>query len=150
MQILSQRDKRWANERLNGTYMTVGRWGCTITCLSMLSDHFGDFKTPRYLAKRLRYTKGGKVYWHSLVNHLPFKFEKRLYKKDDAEIKKSLEDPKRAVILEVDHSHWVVCMYRYKFAPHWYRFIDPWFGKKVAQPFSGYKKITGSAHLILK
>lgn len=150
MQVLSQRDPRWANEKLGTSYVTVGRYGCTITCLSMLSDFFGRFKTPRYLAKYLKYTKDGLIIWGSMPAVLPFKLEKRLYRRDDAEIKKSLKDPKKAVILQVDNYHWVVCLGTYRFAPWIYRCADPWTGKKqvLLRPLGLYSKITGSAHLI--
>ena len=150
MQILSQRDSRWAAEKLGTSYVTVGRYGCTITCLSMLSGYFKSFKTPRFLAKYLKYTRDGLIIWSSMPYVLPFRLDKRLYRQDDIEIKKSLDDPDKAVILQVDNFHWVVCLGVYRFAPWIYRIADPWTGKKKAFVFSGYKKITGSAHLIIK
>jgi hypothetical protein len=150
MQALSQRDPRWASEKLGTSYVTVGRYGCTITCLSMLSEYYKDFKTPRNLARYLKYTKDGRVIWDSLPAVLPFKLEKRLYRRDDERIKKSLKDPNRAVIFQVDYHHWVVACGTYKFAPWIYRVADPWIGKKAAliKPFLPYRQITGSAHFI--
>jgi hypothetical protein len=148
MLILGQRDSRWKDEKIGTTHLTIGRWGCTITCLSMLSDYFNGFKTPRFLAKYLKYTKEGLIIWDSLPSILPFKLEKRLYKRNDEEIKKSLSDPERAVILQVDGCHWVLALGYYKLAPSIYRIADPFFGDKSTS--LRYKKITGSAHMILK
>lgn len=151
MITLSQRDKRWASEKLGASPFIVGRYGCTITCLSMLSDHFNAFKTPRYLARYLKYTKDGLVYWNSLPQSLPFKLKKRLYQRNDKEILESLDEPDEAVILQVDNYHWVVACGVYRFAPWIYRIADPWIGKKKAlvKPFSPYSEITGSAHFVL-
>ena len=101
-------------------------------------------------ARYLKYTHDGLLIWGFLPTALPFKLEKRLYRRDDKAINESLAHPDKAVILQVDNYHWVVCLGVYKFAPWFYRIADPWFGRKMALPLSGYKEITGSAHLILK
>jgi hypothetical protein len=68
---LCQGDSRWNKVHLKGTDMTVGRWGCTITCLSMASDYFQkafgvrQFKNPGELANELTFTKGGLIVWSS-------------------------------------------------------------------------------------
>jgi ABC-type bacteriocin/lantibiotic exporter with double-glycine peptidase domain len=144
MQILSQRDPRWAAQKLGKSVCTVGRYGCTITCLSMLSDWFKKFRSPWDLARELSYTIDGLVIWSSLPKVLPFKLEKRLYSKNDAEIVKSLKDPKKAVILQVDGYHWVLLLN--KIGPL-YWIADPWTGSKKFLNGS-YKSITGSAHFI--
>lgn len=150
MVILSQRDPRWASEKMGVSYVTVGRYGCLITCLSMVSDFFNKFKTPRNLARYLKYTGDGLVIWSSLPSVLPFKLEKRLYRRDDTEIKRSLRLPNTAVVLQVDHYHWVLACGTYRLAPWIYKIADPWTGRTLplAKPFSSYKNITGSAHLI--
>lgn len=45
--ILSQRDPRWASQRLgtvDGT--TIGGYGCIITCMTMLANYYGHNLTP--------------------------------------------------------------------------------------------------------
>ena len=43
-QVLSQRDPRWAGGNIGKTTVKVGDKGCTITCVSMSSSWFGEFK----------------------------------------------------------------------------------------------------------
>ena len=147
---LSQRDEKWASEKLGKSYVTVGRYGCLVTSLSMLSSYYGGYKSPKALAKGLSYTKDGLVIWSSLPKMLPFELDRRLYRRDDKAIKASLKDPDTAVILEVDNYHWVVAIGFYKFAPWVYRIVDPWTGRVTNMAIGPYKRITGSAHLIRK
>jgi len=34
--LFSQRDKRWAGDRMGGTAQTLGGWGCAVTCAAMV------------------------------------------------------------------------------------------------------------------
>jgi ABC-type bacteriocin/lantibiotic exporter with double-glycine peptidase domain len=145
MIILSQRDARWSAEKIGKSLITIGRYGCTLTCLSMLSSYFGGYRTPAALARGLSFTSGGLIIWSSMPKLLPFKLEKRLYSRNDDEIMKSLKDAKRAVILQVDGFHWVVALSKIPFTKH-YRIGDPWTGKKSTT--LSYKAITGSAHVL--
>ena len=143
MKILCQRDPLWADKKIGGSYVTLGRYGCTITCISMITDYAGAWIRPDEIAKHKDwFTKDGLVLWSKLL--LPaVTFEKRLYGKQDAEIIKSLKDPHKAVILQVQNYHWVLCL-----GQNWngsYRIADPWTGKKAN--ISKYNdEITGSAH----
>lgn len=143
MKLLSQRCALWADDKLGASSLSVGRYGCTSTAISMLSDYFGHYVSPADIAKHKEfYTKDGLILWIKLKFE-GFGFEKRLYGRNDAEIQISLKDPKKACILEVQGKHWVVCtgkdiLGRYKIA-------DPWFGD--LSTMSRYKdEITGSAH----
>ena len=146
MITLSQRDSRWSQIKLGDSPLTVGRYGCTTTCVSMLTDYFKCFVDPGAMAKeRLRFTSGGLLIWSS-VNFPRMKFEKRLYSRNDAEIVKSLlRDPNRAVIFEVDYSHWVVATGKLPWTDI-YTIADPWRGDRSLS--TRYKRITGSAHFI--
>lgn len=143
MILLSQRDPRWADKPIGASNIKLGRYGCTVTCISMLTDYAGAWQRPDEIASHKDwFTKDGLVLWSKLS--LPaITFEKRLYGKNDDEIMKSLKDPNKAVILQVQNYHWVVCI-----GKNWsgsYRIADPWTGKKAN--ISKYNnEITGSAH----
>ena len=40
---LSQRDPQWGDLKLGESNLTINRWGCTTTALSMLSDYFQSY-----------------------------------------------------------------------------------------------------------
>jgi hypothetical protein len=145
MQYLCQRDPRWANQRIGASSLTLGRYGCTTVCLSMLSDHFGNYIKPPQVAQNIDwYTPQGLVLWGKLA--IPkMKFVKRLRVRSLVDIYASLNDPDGAVMLEVSHgSHWIVGLRK-----TWLRddviCIDPWTGR-VCSAIGDYKNITGSAH----
>lgn len=152
MIYLSQNSLPWGPVKLGNTPLTVGRYGCTITCLSMLSDYFKDFKDPGFLAKNLKFTSDSLVIWGSLPAVLPYGLERRIYSRNDFEIRTSLKDPNKAVILNVnDGAHWVVAL-KETFLPglkrpH-YVVLDPWDGKKKTT--RDFRNIVGSAHFIKK
>lgn len=151
MIILSQKDPRWAKQTIGKTQLTLDRWGCTITCISMLSDYFtslgGKYRDPAELAKMLEFTQNGLVLWSSLKKAIGAAFEWRQYGFDSKRIDASLKDPKKAVMLEVPlggGKHWVVALSRIPMT-NIYRIADPLTGTKKFS--TAYGKITGSAHL---
>lgn len=142
MVILGQRDYRWSGIRLTPSKLTCGRYGCTTTCISMLSDYFKCFRMPsEVIGTNIKYTKDGLIMWEA-INFPKFAFEKRVRTFDPSAIQVSLKDPKKAVILEVDHSHWVVALSKNLFGG--YNIADPWTGKKSTT--RSYRAVTGSAH----
>lgn len=148
MFLLSQRDPTWSNVKLGQSNLTVGRFGCTTVSISMLTDYFGSYKAPSFLAtKGLQYTKEGLLIWSSINSLSCMSFEKRLYNRNDTEIMTSLKDPMKACILEVEGRHWVVAV-RKSILPDRYVILDPWFGDKASS--KRYKTITGSAHFKAK
>lgn len=151
MIYLSQRDPRWAALKLGQSKLTVGRYGCTTTCISMLSDYFKSFIDPGKLATAtLKYTKDGLIIWQSVDNIPHMKFEARMYGQKDAEIMASLKDPKKAVILQVNNGqHWVVALRRSIWNKKDYTVLDPWTGKQCGA-LKIYHNITGSAHFLFK
>lgn len=157
MIILSQRDPRWAQKHLGASSLTVGRYGCTTSCISMLSDYFGCYKSPLELAQEINlYTKPGNPLGEGLViweylNKI-FKgmaFDHRQRGRFDQDIMLSLKDPNKACILQVDNGqHWVVALGKTLFRND-YRIADPWFGDKRTA-LGTYRNITGSAHFVRK
>lgn len=141
-------DSRWRNVTLGNTNFRIGRWGCLVTDLSMLTDYFRKFRshfyTPGELAKKLSFNSQGQLLWGSLPKVCNFRLEKRLRYQDNVEIQKSLAANDKAVILEVDGTHWITALRKLPFNLYWC--ADPLRGDKCLS--SRYKKITGSAHII--
>lgn len=144
---LSQRDPKWANKKLGLSLLTIGRFGCTTTSISMLSDYFGQYLSPDKIANHGEfYTKEGLILWGKL-SFGNFKFLKRGYGQNDSDIQTYLKDPKKAVILEVNNEqHWVVAIKKQILfnITKSYIVADPWLGKDVDCKKT-YHNITGYA-----
>lgn len=145
MTYFSQRDPKWSQEKLGESTLTVGRYGCTTCCLSMLSSYFGCTKLPITLAHDVKnYTKDGLIIWKNL-SFQKMKFIERGYTRDDAKIREHIANPHKAVILQVDNgSHWVVGV-RSTYVGNDYWIVDPWDGKRKTLNKS-YRNITGAAY----
>ena len=137
MKILSQRNTLWSMCKIGQTFLKLGRYGCTCTCLSMLSDWAGQWVTPAVIASKNWFNKNGEIIWQKIdIPHL--KFAKRVlgYEKDLVDW--AIKSPTSACMLEVDGFHWVVPMKKV-LGTYW--IADPWTGtKKLLWPT--YKKIT--------
>ena len=128
---------------MSPSLLTLGKVGCTSTCVAMLSDYFGCYVSPdKAIDCNIKYTNQGLILWQN-ISYPCFKFEKRLYGFQENEIDAALKDPRKAVILEVANgSHWVVAVRKVPFT-HLYWIVDPWDGKQKLS--SAYKNITGCA-----
>lgn len=127
MSIYSQRDQRWAAQEIGLSGLTIGRYGCTITCLAMLASYFGQDINPGAMETLLKFTPQGLIIWQS-ADFAKFAFESRVRYRDNALISAALKDPKRAVILEVaGHSHWVVAT-GWQPETNCFKIADPWLG----------------------
>lgn len=61
-----QTDSRWNWVTLGSSGQTLGRIGCTTTCLAMTESYrTGSTITPKTMASRLSYNSGGSLYWPS-------------------------------------------------------------------------------------
>lgn len=139
----SQRDTQWAAKVMPPSTLTLGRYGCTTTCIADLSTYFGDNLTPARIADLIRFTVNGLIVWQT-CNFAHFAFDRREIGRNDANIQAAINDPNRAVILEVAHgTHWVVAIDN---APgNMYRIADPWLGDKTSLArYNG--NITGAAY----
>lgn len=142
MTIFSQRDKRWANKRMGQSNQTLGRSGCTTTCIAMLSTYFGDNLNPAQTCDRIKYDKNGLILWSSSKFN-KFKFWFREYRPNHTNIKNALAGKDTAVILQVANgSHWVVATGNY--APKVYTIADPWDASRATT--NKYNNITGAAY----
>ncbi len=149
MIYLSQADPRWASVTLGTSRFTIGRYGCTTTSISMLSDYFKCFQNPADISKNFcKYDMDGRILWNTLsLAHMAF--ETRGYGRNDDFIKAALKDPNRAIILNVNGgAHWVVALRRTLFGND-FVCADPWTGK-TCTAVGTYKNIVGYASFIIK
>src|SRR3990167_9347972 len=102
MQIYSQRNPLWGNIRIGKSPCLISRYGCTLCCLAMLAG-----VTPDKIAKKDWFTSDGLILW-TKINLPNVKFEKRLYGNVMSEIKESLKNKNKAVMLQVQGNHWVL------------------------------------------
>jgi len=127
MQSYSQRNPLWASKNIKGSNVSIGRFGCTLTCIADLSTYFGDNLNPGKINEICKFTPSGLIYWMS-ANFSSFVFDRRFYGRNNAEILKALADPDRAVILQVAAgSHWVVATGWQKEIAD-FKIADPWLG----------------------
>jgi len=144
MIIYSQRDERWADKQIGQSDLKMGRYGCTVCCVAMLTTYFRDNFTPDELLKKLQFTSDGLLIWSSCVFPY-FKFNLRDYSPSKSVILAHLKDPKLAVILKVGNiNHWVVA-YHYNKITGRFLVADPWFGKLVDLKLYD-NKITGAVY----
>ena len=154
IKYLSQRDPRWAMDIMGSGSLTVGRYGCTTTCISMLSDYFGCKQDPGQIAQNKRnYSGDSNISWIGLdFPNFSFRWrEGSLFSNVSLDmemiksymVKGTLGNPDRAVILEVaNHSHWVVGLWPLPGGD--ILAIDPWTGK-TCNVLETYQNITGAA-----
>jgi ABC-type bacteriocin/lantibiotic exporter with double-glycine peptidase domain len=140
----SQRDPRWSQKKLGQSSLTMGRFGCTTTCIADLSTYFGDNLNPGQMVDRIKYTSGGLVIWQSCV-FKNYSFWFRELRRNDTNIHNALIDPDLAVILQVNKgAHWVVATGQ-EIATKIFKIADPWFGDRSTM--RRYKdSITGAAY----
>lgn len=95
---------------MGNSNLTLGRWGCTTSCVATLGTWFNEIKTPKDLAlcKNL-YTSGGLILWKEIGNiYTKMKFLYRYYTFQEKIIDDSLKNPDTVVLLNVDRGyHWV-------------------------------------------
>ena len=143
MTLYSQRDPRWRAVEIGDTKRTLGQVGCVVTSIAMLCSYFKPDRTPPELLKKLIFTPDARLIWQS-CNFENFKFHRRIYQRNDENIRLALTDPKWAVILEVaDKTHWVVVTGVTLFKKT-YKIADPLFGDRATM--NRYQNnITGAA-----
>ena len=136
MQKLSQRDSRWASQKLGfSTTTTIGSHGCTITCTAMLAS-----LTPDSVNNRLKavggYANTNLIIWTKIKEAISWlQFEWRGYSYENDRVTSAISK-NGGCLVEVDGTpiggtkHWVIYIGNQKL-------IDPWDGKE--KPTSSYK-----------
>ena len=155
IKYLSQRDAKWSTVSMGNSGVTIGRMGCLLTCISMMSDYFGCYQSPAQLATNANnFDIYGGIQWINL--HFPnFGFRWREgsqmasgnEKIDMAMIDDYLtEGPRhadRAVVLNVaNKSHWVLALWKTDTGD--YLAIDPWTGG-TCNVLETYHNINGAS-----
>jgi len=108
---LEQDNRKWAETFIGETELTIGKYGCLIVSLSMLSYWYGEYITPVELAEDLNYTENGLLYWRSIDRVLPFNFVWRYYSRDTRKIQEILFSEDNACVVEVKAfgaRHWLL------------------------------------------
>lgn len=144
--FLEQDDPRWDNVTIGNTPYTVGDWGCLITSLSMLSYWYKDYKDPAWIAKNLRYTSNGSLYWTSMNGKLPMNFVRRYYVRNITKIVSILKSKDNACVIEVPYGKWKHWLAVVGFEANAIVAADPIDGTRC-YPESKYGKITGFAEV---
>ena len=144
MTSFSQRDARWANVKIGSSNLTIGRFGCTISCIADLTSYFLPILDPAAVAKKIAFNSNAEVLWQS-CNFPAFIFDRRQLNFDYADILAAYRDPNRAVILNVANaSHWVVVS-GINHRAGYFNIADPWLGD--FSDMSRYKNsIQGAAY----
>lgn len=114
--VVSQWQKypEWRDVKIGQSRVTVGSDGCLITDLSDALYWIGKYYTPGQLARLLRFTEEGKLFWESITEKTDAKFVYRYWnfnKDTQAIIDRAINHPTMCVFLEVTLSsglkHWV-------------------------------------------
>lgn len=106
MKILSQMFSGWHDILIGKSTETIGRKGCLITCISMITDYIGQYLNPGELAHTLDFTPNALLIWAS-VTKVKLDFVYRYYQRDDVKIKKAFKNPDQFIVLQVNNNHWV-------------------------------------------
>lgn len=145
MKLINQHDSCWSYKTIGKSKSTIGAYGCLITCLSMLSDWYKDYKDPAWMAKSLNFTPNGLLYWKSITDSkLPIKFIWRFYGYNESYILPALGGKTTSCVLQVRGNHWVVGI---KKVGSYYYIADPWDGTRK---FINKSIISGGATLDAK
>lgn len=148
MLYLSQRDPRWAYEKIGSSTATIGKYGCLITDISMFSSWYGKYRDPKWMARNLAFTRDGLLIWKSIdSSELPMKFVYRYYTKNDTKIREILASRDGVCLLQVNYNHWVALVGYSRL--YGYRVADPYYGDVIYLSKRNYK-ITGFAELTRK
>lgn len=155
MLSLSQQDTRWAASKLGASEITVGKYGCTTTCISMISHDFNCYKSPLELAHNANnYTPDGLILWNNF--NTTFKDQMRFVWRgygaggratpmlDFSPLLAALKNPNQRVALEVNNgAHWVKLVKKNVIGRDWTA-IDAWDGREI-NVLAKYRNITGYA-----
>jgi hypothetical protein len=158
MAYLSQSDPKWADFKIGNSQASLGDFGCLVTCISMLSDYFDCYQTPREIASHAEwFTHDGKLIWinsefptfsfrwreGNIITNTPARNDELI----QAYLPNSDNHDERAALLAVAHnSHWVLPL---AFDPHAgdYLAVDPADGM-IIKVLEKYNAITASGHFI--
>ncbi len=144
--VFSQRDERWRSIALGGSNVTIGDYGCLLTCYAMVLRYYGWATDPGMLhglfMKARGFDSNGNYHWDTATNIYGGTQEivdARNRSLTDAELKKMLDAINKGypVIIQVDmvpsttkaDMHFVV---GYEYRDGEVMIADPWTGKQYS------------------
>ncbi|MEI6529689.1 MAG: hypothetical protein WCN88_04855 [Candidatus Falkowbacteria bacterium] len=158
IKYLSQRDEKWSTDKMGNSNITIGRYGCLLTCISMMSDYFGCYKSPKELATNPHnFDDAGGLQWINLsFPNFGFRWREGSQinvpnevidmKMIDSYLTEGKNHSDRAVVLNVaNKSHWVLALWKTQDGD--YLAIDPWTGK-TCSVLETYGNINGASLFI--
>lgn len=142
---LYQRDPRWAKKTLGFSKLTIGGYGCTISCLAMLLSRVENREVRvdevNEKLKSVKAFQGALLIWSRVPLAYPsIKFVKRAYNYSNVDVAFNIYVKGVPVMVEVNGA-------RIGAPRHWILFIgsgkanDPWTGKEISTsyyPLTGY------------
>lgn len=143
---LRQGDKRWGSVIIGQSNTDIAHDGCTITAITDYLRWLGFDYTPDMLARILRFTPKGAIYWPSITEKLPIKFVYRYWVPNQTAQDAALADDTQGLLLEVAYAgakHWLFATGKF---PLRYKAADPLRGD-FCTTLLRYGKITGATIL---
>jgi Peptidase_C39 like family len=154
LQIFSQLDPKWANQNLGTSNVTIGGYGCIITCLAMAMTYFGIDTNPAILDNNLTdyggYSSGNMYNFHGIEKVSNLKETQSVYSDCSDSgynailefIKEGVNNPNKICIVQIDFipetsefdSHYVIV--NKVTDSNNIEIIDPWTG--TIRPLSDY------------
>lgn len=153
MTILSQQDKRWANDKIGSSSRTIGHDGCALTSFcNMVNALLGSGFTPDFFAHDAAcFTADGLSIWWKLCEKVNKALGKPCIRftgtengENDVRLIQALKDPKKAAIVQVNSgAHFELLWHKDIFG----RLLaaDPWTGK-VSYIKKTYHNISGARY----
>lgn len=138
MKHLSQQDPRWKDDVLGQGPLTIGKYGCLLTCMAMVANHYGFEETPASLNEKMVSVGGfqGSLVVTWMVPKVLPGFSREVYigcRDDPAPLPKidAYLSQGKPVVVEIDCSpddglqnHWVVLTRKTSNGD--YVMFDPW------------------------
>ena len=134
MTIYSQRDKRWSGKKLGSGPGTIGKYGCTLTCFSMVTNIAPDLANDRLV--EVKAFQGELIVWSKVNLGLPVNPVSNPVVWSQKKVEE-LTAQGKFVLVHVDFDgiistpndmHWAVFLKD--------KLLDPWDGKEY--PWSRY------------
>jgi Peptidase_C39 like family len=160
LQIFSQNNPQWSNQQLGTSDVTIGGYGCIITCLAMACTYFGKSTTPSTVDAELTQSGGysnGNLYNFNAIEKITNLKETESVFSDLTDsgyaqilphIKEGVNNPNKICIIQIDFvpntypmdSHYVIV--NRILDDNTLEIIDPWNG--TIRPLSDYYGTTVS------
>lgn len=161
LELWSQRDPKWASDKMGNSNITLGEQGCLVTCVASVMKYFGIETDPKdynhllsnhggYAPPNLMYWLMPEILWKNKVKRTEYKV---FYGKGWETTAKQILAEHRPAIAQVDfipggvmNQHWVVLIG--EVGGVWWCY-DPWYGSAFPLKdkydeiyrIAGYKKL---------